>query len=80
MNEVLTQGAPIAPSNRQLQRSCGADLWVVIKAPALPRGAVRGCSYLKWRAEGRFLVSPGWSPTPPKSMLNRLSSSRGSPW
>ena len=49
-------------------------------APALPRGAVRGCSYLKWRVEGRFFLSPGWSPTPPKSMLNRLSSSRGSPW
>ena len=50
------------------------------KAPALPRGAVRGCSYLKWRVEGRFFLSPGWSPTPPNSMLNRLSSSRGSPW
>ena len=51
-----------------------------IRAPSLPRGAVRGCSYLKWRVEGRFFLSPGWSPTPPKSMLNRLSSSRGSPW
>ena len=50
------------------------------KAPALPRAAVRGCSYLKWRVEGRFFHSPGWSPTPPNSMLNRLSSSRGSPW
>ena len=50
------------------------------KAPALTRGAVRGCSYLKWRVEGRFFLSPGWSPTPPNSMLNRLSSSRGSPW
>ena len=50
------------------------------KAPALPRGAVRGCSYLKWRVEGRFFLSPGWSPTPPNSMLNRLSSPRGSPW
>ena len=52
----------------------------VDRAPALPRGAVRGCSYLKWRVEGRFSLSPGWSPTPPNSMLNRLSSSRGSPW
>ena len=34
MNEVLTQGAPIAPSNRQLQRSCGADLWVVMATGA----------------------------------------------
>ena len=50
------------------------------KAPALPRGAVRGCSYLKWRVEGRFSLSPGWSPTTPNSMHNRLSSSRGSPW
>ena len=50
------------------------------RAPALPRGAVRGCSYMKLRVEGRFILSPGWSPTPPNSMLNRLSSSRGSPW
>ena len=50
------------------------------RAPPLPRGAVRGCSYMKLRAEGRFSLSPGWSPTPPNSMLNRLSSSRGSPW
>ena len=41
-----------------------------VKAPALPRGAVRGCSYLKWRAEGRFSLSPGWPPTPPNSMLS----------
>ena len=53
---------------------------VVDTAPALPRGAVRGCSYMKLRVEGRFFLSPGWSPTPPNSMLNRLSSSRGSPW
>ena len=51
-----------------------------LKAPALLRGAVRGCSYMKLRVEGRFSLSPGWSPTPPNSMLNRLSSLRGSPW
>ena len=50
------------------------------RPPPLPRGAVRGCSYMKLRVEGRFSLSPGWSPTPPNSMLNRLSSSRGSPW
>ena len=35
MSEVLTQGAPIAPSNRRLQRGCGADLWVVMATGAV---------------------------------------------
>ncbi len=69
--------AYLARTTKHIRAMDGGDFY---KAPALPRGAVRGCSYLKWRVEGRFFLSPGWSPTPPNSMFNRLSSSRGSPW
>ena len=43
-----------------------SDQELASRAPSLPRGAVRGCSYLKWRVEGHFFLSVGWSSRPLK--------------